>query len=178
MPNYRWTLTCEETLDTGVTCNITTKTLESDSESFTSCLALLPQLFNGAGFRCDLEDFEYKGVDFYRWSYEPEEAAAESLENDGTLAGFRFSSWDDVFSTKEAAGVSEYSPECRTRPTGATGTLSERLSHPANGVHWVNPPEVAGEAEARYWNGFRGNNPDDTNQTDPAAGFPLGNDWD
>lgn len=125
MPNYRWTFTCEETLDDN-TVVVTTKTLVSDSETFTSCLGLIPQLFNGAGFRVEDENFQYKGVDFYKWTYETEEAFNDSLKNDSNVAGFRPHIgpyiWpenvdgDEEYIHGVTARMSDYFPPVRTRP--------------------------------------------------------------
>lgn len=90
MPTYRWTLTCEEMLnDENNTVNITTKTLVSESESFTDVLILLPQLFNGVGFFVEPNSFSYKDETFEDWSYEKEETGSRVIERDYSPPGFR-----------------------------------------------------------------------------------------
>lgn len=93
MPNYLWTFTCEETDEVSGNVNITTKTLHTDSVTFTDCLALLPQLIRGAGFRADEEDFCYRDISFLDWSYEQQKCRDkildEILEGKGDVPGFR-----------------------------------------------------------------------------------------
>lgn len=89
MPTYRWTFTCEEMMDdANNTVNITTKTLVSDSETFTDAMILLPQLINGVGFRVEPETFSYKDATFEDWADEKEETQARVLERDRSPPGF------------------------------------------------------------------------------------------
>lgn len=157
MPNYRWTLTCEETLDDGETVNVTTKTIHTDSEAFTAFLGLIPQLINGAGFRVNEEDFEYKGVAFEVWTYCPAEAAKISLENDGSLAGFR-GAFDDLWPKKEEPEHPEYFPDVRTRskyippeaPQTAPEGRTDGTGYQSGGCYTA----TLTEADKRFWEHF------------------------
>jgi len=90
MPTYRWTFTCEEMYDDqNESVNVTTKTLVSDSETFTDAMILLPQLFSGAGFYIEPQSFLYKDEPFEDWSYDRVETRKRVIDREFNPAGFR-----------------------------------------------------------------------------------------
>lgn len=98
MTTYRWTFTCEEMYDDeNQSVNITTKTLVSDSETFTDVLILLPQLFNGVGFFVKPLAFTYEDETFEDWACMGTEVRSRVTERKFSPPGFvgDFSRWTE-----------------------------------------------------------------------------------
>ena len=96
MPTYRWTFTCEEMYDDeNNTVNVTTKTLLTDSETFTDCLVMLPQLINGVGFFVEPESFTYQDESFEDWANDSTETRLRVIKQNTSPPGFvgDFSRW-------------------------------------------------------------------------------------